>query len=441
LLPSHPFPPLPFCFLARGNPRPPEFLAHITPSGEERITAWAYDGHRGQAQVPENEEKIMTKAVRLTWTVLALLGLLAPMALAQWNISNTPNVPSIDPRLTTDSQGNLHAVWIERNNYPYGDVFYARGDIATQKVSASVNLSNSASVYSDTMEMCAIAADASNRIYVLWTEGWEPDCRLRLRIFADGAWGQARTVTSGLQFRTPRLAVSPDGDIFIVFWDFQWKVRSTARVGGVWESVRMLGSESEIAKMADIDVGSGIVGVTMSKKRSAEDVYQTAYLQRGLSYMAAWTTPALVAPSVFDQIYNSLCIEANDTIHITWMDEAGNSRILQYVKKTGAGFTSPISVSDWGMLHFSSMTKSGDEIYAAWQVGSYGNGTSVDYAIRRSNGVWTTPRSLPNSGGATFSHLAVPPDRFFIYFLWDTLLDIGNGEIAGWAVPPARRGR
>ncbi|MGD0781406.1 MAG: hypothetical protein ABSA30_00960 [Candidatus Aminicenantales bacterium] len=354
-------------------------------------------------------------------------------AYAQINISNSPSLPSVSPRMATDGLGNVHSVWIERDNYPYGDVYYAKGDFSTRQISTPINISNSAVVYSDTMEMCSIAVDGSNRIYVLWTEGWEPTCSLKLRICTNGTWAAPYTVTTGLHFRTPRIAVTSGGDIYLVFWDFEWKVRSTARINGQWEAIQLIGSESELAKMADIDVGNNIVAATMAKKAASNGIYQTAYFSRGKGFNAGWSAASMVAPSGVDEVFSCVRLDSNDTAHILWMNDTGN-RIVQYAQKNSSGFTAPLSLSGWGLLHNPFMAKKGDDMFFVWQVGAYGNGTSVVYDVRRADGSWLGGTSVPNSGGVTYCDIAASPDRSVVYFVWDTLLDIGNGDIYGWAL-------
>ncbi len=376
----------------------------------------------------------MTKrTIRLGKTVVGLLLATAFSAYAQINVSNTPSVPSVSPRMATDGLGNVHCVWIEQNKYPYGDVYYAMGNFSTRQISTPINLSNSGVVYSDTMEMSSIAVDGSNRIYVLWTEGWEPTCSLKLRICTNGTWSAPYTVTTGLHFRTPRIAVTTGGDIYLVFWDFQWKVRSTARINGQWEAIQLIGSESELGKMADIDVGTNIVAVTMAKKAASTGIYQIGYFERSKGFGALWGAASMVAPSAVDEVFSCVRLDSNDTAHILWMNDTGN-RMVQYAQKSGSGFTAPLSLTGWALLHNAFMAKKGDDMFFVWQLGAYGNGTAVNYAVRHADRSWLGTTSVPNSSGATYCDIAASPDRSVVYFVWDTLLDLGNGDIYGWAL-------
>jgi hypothetical protein len=368
---------------------------------------------------------------------VVFLLILSVAAFGQINVSNSPLIPSVSPRVVTDNQGKVHSVWVEKTNYLpgtnylSGDVYYAKADWATQQISTPVNLSNSGTVYSDTDEMASIAADGSGRIYVVWTEGWDPTCLLKVRIFSNGSWGAAYTVQTGLRFRTPRIAVTAEGDIYLVWWDFQWKIQSTARVNGAWEAVRQIISSSEMAKMADIDVGTNIVGVAFIKKASSYDVYQASYIQRGKGFNAAWSDISLVAPDSIDQVFTAVRIDSKDVAHIAWMDDAGN-RTVQYSYKTSTGFSAPLALTGWSLFHSLFLSKRGDDIYFVWQLGGYGNGIAVQYDVRYANGNWRGVQQVPNSAGVTYGDIAASPDKSILYFVWDTNF-YGNGDIYGWA--------
>ena len=364
---------------------------------------------------------------------VGVLTLLAGRASAQINISNSPGRESISPRLAVDSQGNPHAVWVEKTGAAAGDVFYAKGSVAALQISAPVNLSQSNSVYCDTQEMCAIAIDGLDRVYVVWTEGWSAAASIKLRTCANGTWDAPVTVAAGLRFQAPRLAAGPQGNLYIVWWNNQWQIYSTARVNGIWESPRMISPEGLTAKMADIDLGTNIVGVAFAEKnRSVGDYYQTAYVQRGAGFNASWGPVVLVAPKAINQQHPAVRVDAADRAHVVWTDESG-TRIVQYARTNGSGFTSPLAISPEGMLHYPFMSKQGPEIYAVWQVGNYGGGESIDYNVLGADGVWKGRREVQGSSGATYGDIAASPGNGILYFLWDTALGTTNSEIYGFA--------
>ena len=357
----------------------------------------------------------------------------AALASAQVNISNSPGRESISPRIATDSQGNAHAVWVEKSGPESGDVYYAKGTVATLQITTPVNLSQSNTVYCDTQEMCAVAVDGSDRIYVVWTEGWAGAASIKLRVWAGGTWGAAQTVATGLRLQAPRLTVSPEGNIYVVWWNNQWQVYSTARVNGTWENPRQISREGLTAKMADIDLGSNVVGVAYAEKnRAVGDYYQTAYTQRGKQFNAPWTSVVLVAPRVVNQQHPAVRVDTNDVAHVVWTDETG-TRTVVYAKKSGSSFSPYQAISPNEMLHYPFMAKQGTEIYVIWQVGNYGGGNSVDYNVLGSDGVWKGREEVPNSGGVTYCDIAATPNKGVIYFLWDVALGTPNAEIFGYA--------
>jgi len=372
-----------------------------------------------------------------------ILGIAAGFALAvgaaaQVNVSNSPGRESISPRIVTDSQGNAHAVWVEKTGSASGDVFYAKGTVATLQITTPVNLSNSNAVYCDTQEMCAVAVDGSDRVYVVWTEGWGGASSIKVRTYANGTWDTPMAVATGLRLQSPRIAAGPDGNLYLVWWNNQWQVYSTARVNGTWESPRMISREGLTSKMADIDMGTNIVGVALAEKNYAVgDYYQTGYTQRGTGFDAPWTSVVLVDPKVMNQQHPAVRVDTADTAHVVWTDESG-TRTVRYARKSGSGFLPSEAISPDDMLHYPFMSKQGTEIYVVWQVGNYGGGSSVDYNILGSDGVWKGRQEVPNSGGVTYCDIAASPDKGIVYFLWDVALGTPNAEIFGYAKVGAR---
>ncbi|MCX7973899.1 MAG: hypothetical protein N3B16_05295, partial [Candidatus Aminicenantes bacterium] len=169
--------------------------------------------------------------------ILIIMALLIPEALvAKTNISKSPLRESWAPRIAIDFAGNLHVAWLELSTSTSGDIFYSRYDAITKTWSDPINLSNSGNIFSHSLWAHDIAADSSNRVYVVWVE----KNSAKLRIW-DGVWGPEILVNSGgWYYDSPRLEVSPEGDIFIIWWTEDGMIWSKARVGGEWEATRLL---------------------------------------------------------------------------------------------------------------------------------------------------------------------------------------------------------
>ncbi|MBM3295267.1 MAG: BACON domain-containing protein [Candidatus Aminicenantes bacterium] len=365
------------------------------------------------------------------------LSLAAGAAFAQpLNVSNSPGVPSGAPQIAVDSRGNAHAVWVELTgtNFlgrPCGDVYYAMGDAGALRLGIPVKISASGTTYSETEESVSIAVDGSDRIYVLWVEYG----RILLRIKDGSAWGIPFLVESGKVYDAPRIAVTPDGDIFTIHWNYEGRLFSRARVGGVWEESRFIGNWSSRTKMPDIDVGTSVVGACFSERPGGpEDFYQIGYAQRSRAYNADWSGSMPVAPAGgMDQMHPALKLDASDIAHIIWMTPDEMDRVIQYSRKSGGGFTAAVDISPWGFYHFPFMAESHGSLYVVWQNGGYGGGTSVDYNIRGADGLWKGAASVPSSGGCTYVDMAASADGSILYWVWDTWYGQPDGEIFGWA--------
>jgi len=353
------------------------------------------------------------------------------------NVSNSPGIPSVSPRIATDNQGNVHAVWVEQTRYDaatgryFGDVFYAKGTLATLQIGAKVQLSSSNTVYCETAEMCSIAVDGSDRVFVVWTDGRQ----ISLRTNTAGVWDAAVAVESGSVYDAPRVAATSEGNLYLAYWNNEGHVFSKARIGGVWEAAQAVGNWGLRSKLADIAIGSSMVGVCYTERTADASRYQIAYAQRSKTRNAPWSAASLVAPMGVSQQHPALRLDSNDVAHIVWttLSPSEATRIVHYARKSGGGFTSPAAISDDEMLHYPFMSIRDDELYVVWQVGGYGNGSSVDYNIRGADGVWKGPATVPGSNGCTYVDIAATPNRDIVFFVWDTLFGTATGEIYGWA--------
>lgn len=367
-----------------------------------------------------NSKKVKGQKYFLVFSLILILGfLLATVTEAARNISLSPQWGSMAPRITVDNKGNLHVVWLEIYSSDSGDIFYTRYDANSQTWSSPINLSSSGRVYCDSLNAAAIASDVANRIYVVWVE----DNQVKLRIF-DGSWGSIFTVSAGgNDCDNPRIAVSPEGNIYLVWWSLDGIIWSRSRVGGNWESTRILSDTGRRAKFPDIAVGNNIVAACWVEKSG--DLYQAAFSQRNRSLNAGWSGSIRVNPSGYSQQHAVIEIDPQDRSHIIWtsvLSESG-TRVVHYASGSINGFGAAIEISSSQLLHYPSLAEIGGSLYACWQVGAYGSGLGVFYNIFRL-GKWVGEAFLPESAGVTFVDIAVNQDESDVYFVWDA-----GGEI------------
>jgi len=344
---------------------------------------------------------------------------------AQTNISNSPNLASTSPRISVDSRGNVHAIWVEMTSGTTGDLYYSRGSKNLLSWTSPINLSQSNKVYCESLMMADIDVDSSDRVYVVWTEG----NMIKLRIYADNVWGGTIDVGSGSSLDAPKISVSPEGDIFIVWWPFSGQVYCRARINGVWENSQLISDSGKRSKFPDIAVGKNKVAACWVEKNG--DLYQAVYVERNRSFNASWSSIIPIAPSNLSQQQAVVELDSADIAHVVWtpvISEDGTRRV-DYSSGGLSGFSSPQSISETMVLHYPAIDEKNNNIYSCWQVGVYGNGSSVDYNIK-AYGSWIGAASVKGSSGVTFCDLSVSKNEDIVYFIWDA-----NGEIYVRALP------
>ncbi|MCX7973672.1 MAG: PKD domain-containing protein, partial [Candidatus Aminicenantes bacterium] len=346
------------------------------------------------------------------------------------NVSRSPQWPSWAPRIAVDFNGNVHVVWLELYSSTRGDIFYSFFDVTSRIWSVPFNVSSSGNVISESLWCADVATDSANRVYVTWIEG----NRIKLKI-KDGTWGGEFLVNSGgVAYESPRLGVSPEGDIFIIWWSHDGAVWSRARVGGVWEETRFISRSGYRSKFPDITVGRNIVGACWMERGPGEYWYQIAYAERSRTRNANWSKPLVVAPSDSDQQHGVVELDSLDRAHIVWTPEISEGiRQVYYASGTINGFTGVTPISSVDNLHYPSIAEAGGNIYPVWQLGSYGNGVGLFYNFRIGN-TWRGETFFSGSGGATYCDIAVTLDQSSIYFVWDASGEIFVGSLA--ASPP-----
>ncbi|MCP2520242.1 PKD domain-containing protein [Candidatus Aminicenantes bacterium AC-708-M15] len=357
------------------------------------------------------------KAIRLILLIFFSFTFLFPQN-EVINISKSPQWESFYPRIAVGENENIHVVWLEIYSSERGDIFYASWDANNQKWSDPINLSNSGKAYSETYMSCDIDIDDFNRVYVVWVE---KDV-IKLRIFSDGKWGGISQIASNsLGIDCPRIAVSKEGDIFVVWYSLNGVVYSKARVDGVWEESRRLSTSGKRSKFPDIAVGNESVYACWVEKTG--DMYQAVYSNRKRNLNSGWSSVKKVYSNNLSHQHPIVEIDSVDHPHVIWTSYMGGPRVVHYSRWDGSKFTTPEEISSVKLLHYPSLYEKNDNLYACWQVGPYGSGIAIYYNTRQ-KGEWGDEKVVPGSGGSTFSDVSTSPDEKYIYFTWDS-----GGEI------------
>jgi PKD repeat protein len=365
-------------------------------------------------------ESVMTKRSRIVLSPACLF--LIFLAANSWlsggeNVSRSPGLESLSPRIAADSVGNFHVVWGEYvRDTTKGDAYYAKYDIVSQTWSTPLNLSNSGRVFSDEKRPVEIAIDSSDNIYVIYVS----KNSVFLRIFSGGSWGAPFLLASwgAGQCDSARVGVDPLGNIFTCWWTLDnYTVYSRAKVDGVWENVQVISAGQ--SKFCDIAVGNNAVFACWSARYNTS-VYQIFYVRRSTSLNAEWTAPRIMYAGSHKQQVPAVEVDSNDIAHIVFTPafEQPGMRVVRYCRWTGTGFAAPVALSQQMVLHYPALDERALNLYVCWQVGAYGNGSRVD-TNNQINATWTGVSAVPDSAGVTYCDVAVDPLGIDLYYVWD----------------------
>ena len=397
----------------------------------------AIDDKSSEIGAPPRMGSVMTQKSRF---VLGLAGFfLLFLAVNSWlsgkqNVSRSPGLESLSPRIAADSMGNFHVVWGESvRNTTRGDAYYAKYDIGTQTWSTPLNLSNNERVFSEEERPVGIAVDGSDNIYVIYVE----KNAISLRIFSGGSWGAPFLLASwgSGDCDSARVAVDSLGNIFTCWWTLDsYQVHSRARVNGIWEDAQVISAGQ--SEFCDIAVGTNAVFACWTAKYKTS-VYQIFYVRRSTALNANWTAPQIMYQGTHEQQDPAVEADSSDIAHIVFTSafETAELKAVLYCRWTGTRFVAPVAVSQTTLLNNPALDERANNLYACWQVGLSGNGTRVDTS-NQFNGDWTNVAAVPDSAGATYCDVAVDPTGIPIFYVWDQGGEIWCNMGQSGPVPP-----
>jgi PKD repeat protein len=365
---------------------------------------------------------------------LPVIGLIAAAivcvsaAFAGENISHSPAWESTVPRAAFDSEGNLYVVWAEFYGNNSGDIFFTKYTKSTQTWSTPFNVSNSRRAWSTTIDVCGIAVDDANLVWIVWTE----QSVVRLRTLAGSQWGAAGSVGAGAALQGAKVAATGQGDCYIVWWGNDGVVRARSRVNRVWETARVISTVGRRSKFPDVAAGSNGVIATWVEKKGTE-LYQAAYVVRFRKFGSTWSSPKPVHPQSIAQQH--AVVEFLDGIkpQVVFTPLTDPSRYVAHSAWSGEGFSAPQQIGSEQMIHYPSLAERTGRMIAVWQVGPFGNGRGI-YYNEYSGGEWQGEMAVPSSAGGTYCDVAIDSDGYAA-IVWDSDGEI-MAQIAGGATPP-----
>ncbi len=366
----------------------------------------------------------LSAAVVVTAAIALLAGTAA--AMGNINISRSPNMRSMGPRIAIDSQGRNHVVWSEvytlnKNGQPTsGDAYYASSDPTGKVWSTPRRLTQQGVLQGRHGGMIDVDTDDAGYVYIMWVEGRY--VRLLIKN-PDGTWQPLFNIDDN-RYETancPIMQVDRAGNIFTIWNTSAFNNYSRARVGGVWEPKAKLNNGG--AKFPFIGVGSNSVSAIFME-RYEKIGYKTKVVRRAKAFGSPWNDPHLIRgsdTSVEDE-FQVIQVSPNDQATAVYAAFTG-TRVLWASTMGGEGWSIPVPICGASTLHYPTMAQLGSASFCAWQVGTWGMGLGVEYNIRQ-NGKWGEAQFMPDTGGATHVDLDIHPDGTELRFVWDS-----SGEI------------
>ncbi|MGB9004818.1 MAG: PKD domain-containing protein [Candidatus Aminicenantales bacterium] len=315
---------------------------------------------------------------------------------------------------------------MEAYNGSRGDIFYSRRPAGSETWSAPINLSNSGRVGCESLMPCAVGLDSSQRLYVVWGEAGNG---IVLRALTGDSWSGPELAASFDNPDMTRMSVDSSGNLYIIWNDYgDGEVYSQARVGGTWETTRLISNGLYRSKFPDIAVNNGVVYAVFTEKTSD---YQTVYCRRDAGFNAGWSAPSPVFTEFpMAHQHPTLEVDSSGVAHVFFVhvapDDSGNA--VAYSYWTGSGFSSPIELSGWTFAHWPHVIHRDNILHILWQEGSADGGDLYFRSGQRNS--WSEINYVPDSGNAVHMDLALNPQGL-LCFVW-----ISGGEIYfGTATP------
>jgi hypothetical protein len=346
---------------------------------------------------------------------LLAFGIVGLAAQAQTNISRSADTESWGPRVTVDSSGNVHAVWLEKYSDTSGDIYYSKLSKSGGTWTTPQNISQSELCHTNIKESyheADIDHDANGNIYVVWAES----PKVKLRILSGGGWGSVFEVASTNGLDGPIVSVDGTGNIFVT-WYSGYRIWTRARLNGQWENSVQVGTSGVAGKYPYIAAGAGKIYAVWMQKTSAD--YRIYWSKRNKTLNAKWTAPKMVYNGRYPQCYPAVRVDSAGAAHVVYLDESAEGvRTAMYSKKAAAAFSKPIKISTTACLHYTSMSGLGTKVYAQWQAGAWGNGQAIRYNYKLST-KWKGQANVPNSRGCTYGDIEADSSGL-IHFVWDS---------------------
>lgn len=318
----------------------------------------------------------------------------------------TDTANSFTPKLVTDTNGNMLAVW--------------RTDIGiwANRYIPSTGWGTATSIHRVTSVSgpLQLALDASGNAVATWTQPG-PTGELWASRYSAGSWGAATQIASG----TPsdvRLAVQPDGGVIALWSRFEnnlplWASRYTPGVG--WSAnLPVSGLTTRSEHQLAIDSRGNALAVWIQPGATSQSVW----FSRLAAGSTTWTAPARVENVTNSQTLVSLALafDANDNALVTWGERGLLGFVLWAAPYTPAGgWGSPVRGTGPLADTISSIATDFDgagNALVVWATESFTNGAQqISSFAYTASGGWGSATQIGNTTGPNVRIVKAGSDR------------------------------
>lgn len=295
----------------------------------------------------------------------------------QWpafNISST-EINSIDSSIATDSAGNVHMVWVEKEAIGHAEVYYALWDNEHKTLSASKNISVGPSPEASTPQLIT---DSEGRVHIVWEdvdandvdimysrcEGDVCTAPVNLSGPPDRHCGGYPYPGNDLRSEAPVIGIDQADNLMVVWRAYDWGFQIT-QTYSTWPAsgtpptlatgcAPFGGNLSQQSRWVEHHrVMGGATGnfglVFVSRLGNAVQVYYSQFMN------GSWSSPVFITdvPNPYPDIF----LDATGQAHVSICAHGGiiqywnsNSQTLEDIPGASCYFDAPIVVDSTGLL-------------------------------------------------------------------------------------------
>ncbi|MFQ6057095.1 MAG: hypothetical protein ACE5J3_14085, partial [Methanosarcinales archaeon] len=323
------------------------------------------------------------------------------------------------PSIASDSDGNLHLVWMEApgNYYTKADIFYSTMTPAGNW-SDPINISNTSYLSGSPQ----IAVDPSDNLHVIWFERIPDSSVIYYTFRISGKWSKPISISDRWGGAQPRMGIDSEGNVHVIWWPAVGPVPMMYRkkTNAGWEPIEERSNyiiNHKIAVSPDGDVHIATEGGNIQN-----DIY---YLMR---YSAGiWSTPINLSKNKTYSWVPAIALDNDDNVYVSWTEKETNQIHFKARSMAGVKIDSipQIEGDPWRSKIVVDENKNIYFLWSAWT-------SEFDYDVylikRDFNGNWSDLENISQTKGASLINSVVLDNQGILHVVWQDKTP-GNWEI------------